>query len=150
MILERLAASLLVLVRETVLARMTYLGVYEYKVATPTAGGRCDAIATRGARDAGLPPQITRLVMRPGILGASAVWNAGSSVLVAFVNGDPSRPYVVGGDPDTVPLTSTINASAGVTIGSGLTMPIARVGDTVQAGPFSGVITSGSPLHKSG
>jgi hypothetical protein len=148
-LIERLGASLSAIVRETVLARMTFLGVYEYTIAS-CAGGKLDARATPGAAAAGLPAQITSVTMRPSILGEAATWPPGSSCLIAFVNGDPTRPYVLGGDPSSVPLTSTIDATAGVTIGNGDTRPIARLGDTVQAGPFSGVITSGSLLNKSG
>jgi len=80
-----------------------------------------------------LPPAVN-WPLRVGIAGTSFVPAVGGLVYVMFANRDPAKPVVVSYD-GTVPLL--VQVSGGV-------LPSARVTDTVQAGPFSGTITSGS------
>ena len=81
-------------------------------------------------------PDLQRVRVRPGVPGCSADWPLGSMVLVAFVDGLPSRPVVVAGDdpespgfaPDRLTLVGEDDMLPGVTVlGQAL-----RYGDTVM------------------
>ena len=77
-------------------------------------------------------PDLPRVLVRPGVAGCRSDVALGSSVLVGFVNSDPSRPYVAGfEDADGegfVPLLTEIDAQTLVRIGAGA-LPVARAGD---------------------
>lgn len=92
-------------------------------------------------------PDLRRVRVRPGVAGCRANVALGSTVLVAFVNGDPARPAVVGfEDAETAGFMPTL-----LELGAdGPTLGVARTTDTVQAGPFAGVITGGSARVKAG
>lgn len=103
-----------------------------------------------------------------GIPGVSFKISPGARVQVVFVEGDPSKPRVTewdSADVQSIVVTATtvnIATAAGATVniatgagseinvggpsstvnlGLGASL-VARVGDTVQAGPFAGVITA--------
>lgn len=149
--LDRLLAALRLLVRNE-LARMTYLGVYEYTVqgASP---GTVDASPASS-----LPlPTLSGVPLLPSILGQTATPAArGALCRIRFVNGDPTRPVCVGIAAPTVDAavdatgTLSLGHSATVVVGGG-TKPIARSGDAVTMlfpqGTFTGVLTppGGSP-----
>lgn len=68
----------------------TYKGCYEYRVASQS-GNLLDLQATK--RDIGLP-DLAKVRIRPGVPGVRADVALGSHVIVTFINGDPSRPWV--------------------------------------------------------
>ena len=143
--MDRLKQSIAALVRE-LFPRVDFLGVYEYSVVTDD-GTTIDATPT----DATLGlPNVVRVPKRPPILGGWSKIAPGSTVTLQFVNGSPSRPEIVGGDPGQIVTQAKLEAAIkvdviapSVDIASGV-MGAARMGDTVQAGPFVGTITSGS------
>lgn len=97
---DRLIAAFRALVK-TELPTQTFLGTYEYAVQS-TDGTTVDAKPT--ASNTGLP-ELTKIVLRAGLAGCSSTPGQGSLLAVAFLNGDPTRPYVVGGF-DSTPATS--------------------------------------------
>lgn len=130
--------------------RLTFLGTYEYSVQA-TNGTTVDASPT----DTSLSlPGLTKVAIRlPVGTSKPAV---GSPVLIQFVNGDPTRPVCVAHDPSAdlyvIGPTAT-SVQIGPTIPTtGNTLPYfaARVGDVVQAGPFTGAIVNGSLVTRVG
>lgn len=144
-----------------------YLGMYEYEVAT----AEFEKLSARPTDKAlGLPELVDIPLLSP-TSGFKAKLAPGVKVLVAFVNGSPSRPVVVSSDASKPALEITLvcttsltidapsfelNASGtvkvnspSVALGNAAVLGVARLGDTVQAGPFSGVITSASTSVKS-
>lgn len=100
-------------------SRTRYLGTYAYRVVRVNA----DLLELSPVRPqrTGLP-DLTGVPMRPGIPGARGVPVEGSLVLVQFIDGEPTEPYVaafVGADsPDHVPEELEIDASDTVTVGA--------------------------------
>lgn len=117
-------------------------GLWRYRVYA-MAGDRfeCQAVS----KHAGLP-DILPISMMPGMPGSWADLRPGSTVIVQFVEGDPTLPivthYAQKGTDGYVPMSLEIDADS-IKIAMG-TMGVARVGDSVQAGPYTGTITSGS------
>ena len=147
--LDAIKRSLIALIEET-FPNEKFAGHYEYLV-TAQSGSSMDATPAPSALrlEPGLP-DVFGVRMRPSILGETATYPSGSSIVIAFLNRDPSSPFVSHGDPDRIPTVSTIDATGGVTVGHGLPLPIARATDPVIAGPFAGTITTGSSLNKAG
>ena len=85
-------------------------------------------------------PDLQRVPVRPGVAGCVATVALGSRVLVGFVDSDASRPYVASFDDESPTDLTFIEGLLGV----------ARMTDTVQAGPFAGTITSGSLKVRAG
>jgi hypothetical protein len=135
----RLAGALGDFVR-AMTARYKYAGTYEFRVVTQS-GERLNLQPVRTAIGF---DDLANVPVRPGIPGAKGKPALGSLVLVTFVDMDPSRPVVVSHSaadgPGWMPLE--------LDLGGPLALGIARVTDTVQAGPFSGVITLGSATIK--
>ncbi|GAC1536306.1 MAG: hypothetical protein NVS3B10_00090 [Polyangiales bacterium] len=120
---DRLLRALRELIRAQ-FPRLTYLGVWEYAVqASPGAGGTGTVDAAPVDPSISLPG-ITGLQLRPSVLGENVVPVVGSVCLVAFVNGDPTRPVVVGGDYANAPSSAQL-------MGGG--PAVSRVGDTVTS-----------------
>lgn len=103
-------------------------------------------------------PGITKLDYDTGIPGATVTVPKGARVVVAFRERSRSKPYVAAFVSGT-PIQITIETSDSVTIkgaakveldgtqiqlGATALKGVARMLDTVQAGPFAGTITSGS------
>ncbi len=86
--------------------RQAYLAVWEYRViaAQPGPPVKIDCSAIDPETQAVLPQQLVGLVLWPGASGFVAVPQPGTIVRVQFVNGDPSKPAVVGLDPSGTPL----------------------------------------------
>lgn len=103
-------------------------------------------------------PDLQPVRIWAGVPGMSADLAPGAEVLVGFRAGAAPTPIVVAFAPvdgtGWAPLMLTLDAVAKLALGekaaqvilAGGTTPVARVGDTVQAGPFSGAIVGpGNP-----
>jgi hypothetical protein len=139
--LDRLLAALRLLVRNEI-ARMTYLGVYEYTVqgASP---GTVDASPASS-----LPlPTLSAVPLLPSILGQTATPAArGALCRIRFANGDPTRPVCVG--IAAPPVDAAVDATGTLSLGPsstvvlvGGTKPVAREGDGVSVFLAASVIT---------
>lgn len=86
--------------------RQAYALVWEYRViaAQPGPPVTIDCSAVDAQTQALLPATLSGLTLWPGPSGFVAVPQPGSLVRVAFANGDPSKPMVVGLDPSGTPL----------------------------------------------
>lgn len=125
---------------EAMFPSMRYAGKYEFRVVTQE-GERVNLQPVRtatGLSDLRLVP------IRPGMAGLKAKVTPGSLVLVEFVDMDPSRPVVTNHDAADSPGWMPLELDLG---GPGA-LGVARIGDTVQAGPYAGVITAGSARVK--
>lgn len=113
-----------------------FRGAFEYRVVSQS-GVRLNLQPVRSRADL---PDLSRVPVRAGIPGAKATHALGSAVVVTFLDGDPSRPAVVGFDaPDQPGWMPTL-----LEFGGPVTLGVARRTDAVVAGPFGGVITGGS------
>lgn len=133
--------------------RPEYLRLYECRVIGMT-GERVDLQPTERL---GGSPEIIPASVWSGVPGCKAMLSPGSLVLLGFRSGDPTQPYVAAFEdpegPGWAPLELTLDARVVLNLGdlvqlvrlAGGSLPVARMGDTVQAGPFSGVITKGNP-----
>lgn len=126
--------------------RLSYLGLFEYAVQSSDGD-----VAELSIVDSTQPISDLVAVKIRGMKVKPAV---GGLCLVAFVNGDPTRPAIVSVDP----LSRHVELDASETMDLGKTCPLttiangtpvlqaaARANDPVQAGPFSGIILLGSP-----
>jgi hypothetical protein len=132
---------------------VTFVGLYLYAVQA-VHGQTVDALPV----DTTIPlPGITNTLLWPSILGAQATPQVGSQCVVAFLNGNPARPIVFAGDPNTFPSSAQILGSspAAARVGDSVTITpaeIASAGLTANLGtgvvtatnPFTALITSGS------
>lgn len=113
-----------------------YAACYEYRVVVQT-GDRFDLQCVRSATKM---PDLPRVPIRPGMAGLRATVTPGERVLVAFIDGDPSRPAIVSHEepdsPGWMPLSLELGGPAA--------LGVARVTDPVIAGPFAGTVVSGS------
>jgi hypothetical protein len=108
----------------------SFFGQYEYRVANQ-AGNLIDCVPVDSSL--GLP-SLTGVIMRPSIRGDTSTLPNGTSVLVAFVNGDPTRPFVAGADPNNVPQTVTDAPSNTWTVKAG------GMADTEHIATVEGVV----------
>lgn len=113
-----------------------FRGVHEYRVVTQSG----ERLNLQPVRSRARLPDLARVPVRAGVPGVKAIHAPGAQVLVAFIDGDPSRPAVVGFDAPDQPgwMPTQLELGGPVTLG------VARVTDPVQAGAFAGVITSAS------
>lgn len=102
-----------------------FRGVTEYRVVTQTG----DLLDLQPVLSSLGMPDLPRVPMRPGVSGCRSDVMLGSTVLVGFVNSDPSRPYVAafeGADgAGFTPLLTEIDASTFVKLGAGAKPAIA-------------------------
>jgi len=105
---DRLMAYFRMLVRAE-FPRMTFLGCYEYAIQGGGPGSY-----TIAPTDPTIPlPGSGGIPLR--LSCATATLPQGSLVLIMFVNGDPSRPFIFSGAP--VPQVQTIDASQQLNLG---------------------------------
>lgn len=123
----------------------TYTGIYEYAI--QSIGG---AFVSADPTDTTIPlPHIDHVELRPSLLGENVLPIVGQIILVGFVNGKQSRPYVI--SVLGTPLTSAFDASVSITIGGSGALPSARMTDAVLvAGFMAGNIVQGSLKVKVG
>lgn len=119
-----------------------FRGVHEYRVVTQSG----ERLNLQPVRSRAALPDLARVPVRAGVPGVKATHAPGSAVLVAFLDGDPSRPAVVGFDEPTQPGWMPVLLE----FGAAPTLGVARLTDTVQAGAFAGVITGASARIKAG
>lgn len=119
-----------------------FRSVHEYRIVTQ-AGERLNLQPVRSRAQL---PDLARVPVRAGVPGVKATHKPGAQVLVAFLDGDPSRPAVVGFDapdqPGWMPLF--------LELGEAPTLGVARQTDPVIAGGFAGTITVASTRIKAG
>ena len=142
---DRFGRAFATLVRE-VFPNYSFLSIYRYRVVRMNSGDNRVCLQPVAA-SLGLPDLLPVSIM-PGVPGAKPELAEGSTVLVSFIEGDPKQPIVTHfASPDSgdfLPVSIALNASASVLIGDSPGMPVARMTDTVQVGPFVGAISSGS------
>lgn len=132
---NRVAESIGKIVAALFPSPLRYQGSYEFRVVNQSG----ERLNLQPVRVSSGMPELRRVPVRlaPGI---KATWTPGSTCLVTFVDAMPNRPVVVAGpDPDEpgwMPLA--------LEFGGPGALGLARIGDPVQAGPFSGVITGAS------
>jgi hypothetical protein len=86
--------------------RLAFSLEWEYRVlvATPGPPVKIDCEFVDPEETGVLPAQLVGLVLWPGPSGIVAQPVPGTIVRIGFVNGDPSKPAVVGLDPNATPL----------------------------------------------
>jgi hypothetical protein len=122
------------------LAKLGLVLTYEYRVVLQSG----PAVELQAMRQAAGLPDLARVVARPGAAGYAPSYRLGSTVLVAFVEGDPARPFIafgpeVGAEP---PLEVAIDADA-IHLGRAHGT-VVREGDTISIAsvpPVVGVVT---------
>lgn len=107
-----------------VLPQLALLGVWEYRV---EVGGATSVTCSPVDPSLGLPGGVVAQIW-PSVLGEQVAMVPGQRILLAFVNGDPSRAVALAGDPSTRPATAAL-------LGPG--SAAARVGDAVAAGTLA-------------
>lgn len=134
-----------------------YRAIYEYRVEGQT-GKRLNLTPAR--KSTGMP-SLLRVPVRPGVPGCDADYLPGMLVLVAFVDGDPSRPAVVGFEearggnfvPDELRLAEGTAGAARegdtISISMAALNGAASPGTSFTSG-VTGTITSGSSKVKVG
>jgi hypothetical protein len=109
-------------------------------------------------------PNLVPVSIWAGSPGVKATLREGARVLVGFRAGDAAQPFVgffeAPDDDGWRPVELDIDAITKLALGATAAqtvigpeegaLPAARMGDTVQAGPFAGVITKGSLIVKVG
>ena len=132
--------------------RTPFLSSYRYRIVSQNADGRL--ILQIYAPTSGMPDQVA-ISPWPGFQGLSGELTPGALVLVEFIEGNPSLPVVrsfASGQPIALALkaSATITANAPqITLNNGV-QGAARMGDPVQAGPWSGTIVAGSTTTRIG
>ncbi len=98
-------------------AKLGILIAVEYRVVSQAG----DAVDLQIARKASGLPDLARVFARPGAAGHKATYAAGSLVMVAFVEGDATRPFIafggVVGAPGTIPQSAELDATGIIRIG---------------------------------
>ena len=119
---DRLRGAFLAMVK-AVLPQVLFFGQYEARVVTSSApsavqsqlGGLTWVVsaAFTDAAIAKLLPPLANITMWPGPVWGYSQPAPGSLVRIGFVNGDPSKPAIVGLDPSTPPVAVSIGAPIG-------------------------------------
>ena len=105
--------------------RLLYLAAWEYQVVSVSGTGPV-VISARAVAPSCPLPALDAITLWPGPSGAYAVPVAGSSVRVAFADGDPAKPMIVGLDPAATPISVYAHAGTLVELGDALAVPLAK------------------------
>jgi len=105
--------------------RLLYLAAWEYQVVSVWGTGPV-VISARAVAPSCPLPALDAIALWPGPSGAYAVPVAGSSVRVAFADGDPAKPMIVGLDPAATPISVYAHAGTLVELGDALAVPLAK------------------------
>lgn len=134
-----------------VFPNLPFFGMYRYRVVVKNPGDE-RWILQCCSKQTGLPDAFPISIWQ-GVPGVKADLAQGSEVLLSFIEGDPTKPIVThfcGPDMSGfVPVSLVLSAKTSVVLGDEPGMPVARMTDTVQMGPFVGVISSGSTKVRS-
>lgn len=130
------------------ITQVDYLAGYRCKVVAQNADGSLELIP----QDPRIPP-VSKVPIFYGLPGVTAEVSPGAWVLLEFANGDPQRRIATLwelSDLITITITATgnVNINGGQITFNGGTQAVARVGDSIVAGPYAGTITSGNPQVK--
>lgn len=143
--LDRFMGAIRKLIREE-LPRLSYLGTWEYAVSGINDDGTVNAVVTDASTP--VPASLNNLPIYSGPEGATATPTTGNLCYVRFINGDPTRPVVIGNQSLVkvlnVDATDTVNIGASVqnaVILAGGDAPVARDGDAVAVYFPAGSIT---------
>lgn len=111
-----------------------FRGVTEFRVVSQN-GNRLNLQPVRVSTGM---PQIRNVHVRPGIAGGKSDVASGERVLVTFIEGDRSRPVVIGHEEADgagfTPSNTTVKVSSKLDLGDSDGPPVARRGDTVDCG----------------
>ena len=105
--------------------RLLYLAAWEYQVVSVSGTGPV-VVSARAVAPSCPLPALDAITLWPGPSGAYAVPVAGSSVRVAFADGDPAKPMIVGLDPAATPISVYAHAGTLVELGDALAVPLAK------------------------
>lgn len=152
---DRIRTLLSVIVREF-MAEAGLFGLYSYRVTASDdkkVSGEPIGVTVDGVRPL---PNLTDIPLAPSIIGGTTKIKKGSVVGVMFLDGKRSAARIVtaelGATPDETVLedaTSIELKAPSVVLAEGV-LGVARMTDTVLAGPFTGTITSASSKVKAG
>jgi hypothetical protein len=151
--LDRLTDSIRTILDALLGRKLDYLARYPVRVVAQDVAGRVDVVP-----DDPRIPGMSGLPLYTGIPGVTIDLRDALTgeipgevrALVGFTGGDPTRPFAevwgIGIASQIVLRTTskvTLEAKE-LRLGSTALRGVARLGDTVQAGPYAGVITSAS------
>lgn len=119
---------------------LKYRGAYEFRIVSQSG----ERLNLQPVRSATSMPDLPNVPVRPGMAGLKAQHLPGALVVVQFLDADGSRPIVTGFDDADAPGWMPLE----IDIGGPGALGIALLGDTVQAGPYAGVITAASARAK--
>jgi len=105
--------------------RLLYLAVWEYQVVSVSGTGPV-VISARAVAPSCPLPALDAITLWPGPSGAYAVPVAGTSVRVAFADGDPAKPMIVGLDPANTPIAVYAHAGVSVELGDATAAALAK------------------------
>ena len=105
--------------------RLLYLAVWEYQVVSVSGTGPV-VVSARAVAPSCPLPALDAITLWPGPSGAYAVPVAGTSVRVAFADGDPAKPMIVGLDPAATPISVYAHAGTLVELGDATAVPLAK------------------------
>jgi hypothetical protein len=123
---SRLVGALAALSKERVgVAGDVYLTPQRFRVVQEGIDGR---LYLQPVDLFGAMPQTLPLSVWPGVPGVTSTLVPGTQVVVSFIGGDPSQPFVEAFDPLGTPLTLTLNAVSpgGVIVGGIAPVPVVK------------------------
>ena len=134
---DRLQAALAAVVH-ALLPSLPYAATWEATVIGATAGPPVTISCTPSDVSAlAIFGPLVNITLWPGPSGAYAVPQPGSLVRFAFVNGDPTKPAIVGLDPNATPLTVTAPAQVSMALAGGATALVPAPWATALAGDLA-------------
>ncbi len=126
--LDRLITNIRAIIRSE-FPNYAFLGVYEYAIQFAGDTVNADPVDTT----IGLP-SIADMRMAAGLIGGTVKPTVGKICYVVFLNGDRTKPRVIGaeGDADEI----TVNATTSIKFGAG-SLPVARGTDMAGIYPIT-------------
>ena len=114
------------------LPQLALLGLWDYRIDSVVS--QSIVMASPVDPSLGLPGAV-RVTLTPSILGEQVTPSLGSRLVLAFLDGNASKPLAIAGDPDARPTLAAI-------LGPGAAS--ARVGDAVGCGTVTATSPSGN------
>jgi len=119
-----------------------YRGQFEYRIVSQEG----DLLNLQIVRASSGLPDLSRVRIRPGVPGMTAMYTLGSRCIVMFVDADPTRPSVVSFEhPDAPGFQPDV-----LNLGPAPREKAVRTSDTIQCGPWGGKALTGSAEVKIG